>query len=574
MNKKILSVILFAVIICSSAACSSGNNDPSANDKSSEAVNTVSAPTDELTFPEIDTDNLPSKVDLRNYDGKNYVTPIKCQNHGDCWTFSLAAAAETSYLFANDMGVPAGEVNDKVDFSEKYISWYVLHDIGKDDVAKGRVRASQIGEGFDPSKAESSKQLAVYYVGGAFVHGANLFGSGFGPVDESLSVNGEYPYAYNDESSLKWTLPQNASYRCATTNAYLRNSFVLPCPATIDKDGNYVFNEEGLNAIRSELYKGHCVSVSVNATNDDINMDNMASYYHGDRSPDHGVTIVGYDDNFPKEKFTRITSSGEAFEGSTPPGDGAFIIKNSWGLMGRENDPDDGYYFLSYYDHCINGPVSYEFEASGASGNTSYNYDQYDMMMTQWYVSTDYANETRMANVFDAEEDENLVQISYITSNDKTEVAYEIYRVTDDNDPTSGTLLESGVDSHLYAGSHKTDLKSQYPLKKGEKYSVVLTMRHKTEEGNIAYMEIVPYATEFYKGITVKGIINKGESYLYTDGKWKDMSEMKSSPTERACRQCTDEVVSNTTLPKIDPPEKDKMAIDNYPIKAILTPAG
>ena len=68
-------------------------------------------------------DALPSKVDLRNYNGKNYVTPVKSQNFGDCWSFSLAGSAEIAYLFANDMGVEAGEVNDQVDFSEKYIVW-------------------------------------------------------------------------------------------------------------------------------------------------------------------------------------------------------------------------------------------------------------------------------------------------------------------------------------------------------------------------------------------------------------------------------------------------------------------
>ncbi len=46
---------------------------------------------------------------MRNLNGKNYVTPVKAQEFGDCWSFSLASAAEISYLYANDMGVPAGE---------------------------------------------------------------------------------------------------------------------------------------------------------------------------------------------------------------------------------------------------------------------------------------------------------------------------------------------------------------------------------------------------------------------------------------------------------------------------------
>lgn len=60
--------------------------------------------------------NLPEKPALRDYNGKNYVTPLKLQNpYGSCWAFAMAAAAEISYLYENDLGVPAGEVNDQVD---------------------------------------------------------------------------------------------------------------------------------------------------------------------------------------------------------------------------------------------------------------------------------------------------------------------------------------------------------------------------------------------------------------------------------------------------------------------------
>ena len=106
--KKLLAVILSALTLCTVTACSSGSGTPSA----------------EEDFTEIDAAKLPSKVDLRNFEGKNYVTPVKTQWFGDCWTFSLTGAAEISYLFENDMGVPAGEVNDKVNFSEKF---YCVH---------------------------------------------------------------------------------------------------------------------------------------------------------------------------------------------------------------------------------------------------------------------------------------------------------------------------------------------------------------------------------------------------------------------------------------------------------------
>ncbi len=53
--KKLLAVILSALTLCTVTACSSGSGTPSA----------------EEDFTEIDAAKLPSKVDLRNFEGKN-----------------------------------------------------------------------------------------------------------------------------------------------------------------------------------------------------------------------------------------------------------------------------------------------------------------------------------------------------------------------------------------------------------------------------------------------------------------------------------------------------------------------
>lgn len=557
--KKLFVIIISVLIICSVAACSSDNDASYEND-----------------FTEIDATKLPSKVDLRNYDGKNYVTEVKSQRFGDCWTFSLAGSAEIAYLYANDLGVAAGEVNDKVDFSEKYIAWYMFHGITMDDVATGKVRASQIGEGFDPREAENKRELSVYFIGGPFVHYANLFADGFGPVDESVKINGEYPYAYDDSWTGEWTLPLKAEYRSVAPSASLRNSYVLPTPATFDADGNYALNADGINAIKSELYQGHGVSVALCTMHAGYNVDNRAAYYNGDGHPDHAVTVVGYDDDYPKENFAIEDGDGKVDEDSVPPENGALIIKNSWGLSTyEEDDLDDGYFYLSYYDHSLTSPMSYVFDGGDPEKSAAPNYDQYDLMMTNWYGSTDHDAETKMANIFDAEEDESLQQIAYRTSLPKTEVTYEIYKDVEDDDPSSGTLLEKGVSRHTYAGFYKIDLKDEYSLEKGEKYSVVLTMKRVTDEdGSMVYTEVFPYSTEFFKGMTVSGIINMGESYLYTDGEWRDMFRMKARLYDNAYEQCVEELRSNKALPELKLENRDKIAIDNYPIKAILAPAG
>lgn len=557
--KKLLAIILSALTLCSVTACS----------QESEIL------TVEQDFTEIDAAKLPAKVDLRNFGGKNYVTPVKTQWFGDCWAFSLTGAAEISYLYSNDMGVPSGEVNDKVNFSEKHLTWYLFHGITNDDVVKGKVRASQVGEGFDPSEAESGREIAAYIIGGPFIHDANFYGAGFGPVDESVSVKGEYPYAYDDSWTGEWILPLNAEYRNAPVAALIRSNSRLQSPASFDSDGNYKLNTDGLNAIKYELSQGHGVSIALCSSHAGFNSKNRAAYYFGNDKPDHAVTVVGYDDDYPKENFTQKNGKGETVEGSTPPENGALIIKNSWGLTSMdEKNTDDGFIYVSYYDHSLLTPSSCVFDGGDSIRHRAPNYDQYDLMMTGWYASTEYDGETKMANIYDAEEDESLYQIAYSVSLPKTEVAYEIYKGVDVDNPSSGTLLEKGIYRHNFAGFQKIDLKKEYALKKGDRYSVVLTMKHMTgEDGTMVYTEVFPYSTEFFEGMTVRGVINKGESFLYTDGKWNDMSEMKDSLTDRAYKQCGEVIAADRSLPELKLKGKDSVAVDNYPIKAILAPA-
>ena len=61
----------------------------------------------------------------------------------------------------------------------------------------------------------------------------------------------------------------------------------------------------------------------------------------------HAVAIVGWDDNYSRTNF-----------GNAPPGDGAWIIKNSWGNYSGEG----GYYYVSYYDATFPG-VTDQFAA-------------------------------------------------------------------------------------------------------------------------------------------------------------------------------------------------------------------
>lgn len=547
--KRFLSLVFtLLMIIATLTACTKGTDEKA-----------------ELTLPE--------SVDLRNFNGKNYVTPVKCQMFGDCWAFGIAGAAEISYLYANDMGVAAGEVNDSVDFSEKYINWYVYNSLTNDDVIEGKVRDSQVGEGFDPSEAEDYRQDFTYFIGGASYSGANLFASGFLPVDESTSVNGEQPYAYRGKNSEfyegelqysvddDWTIPLNAEYRNPVTNSFFRNGNYLPSPAAKDENGDYIFNEEGLTAIKSELASGHGVAIAV-LCEGTMNYENWAAYNQSGMA-NHVVTVVGYDDNYPKENFSQKYTSGEAIEDSIPPTDGAFILKNSGGEWGYESS---GYYYMSYYDHTITHAISFEFDKNDSVKYKNPNYDQYDMLMYGTCGVFEYDREAKTANVFDVEEDASLFAIEYKTYAPDINVHYEIYKNPEDGRPDSGKLLESSDKFHNFSGYHKVDLNSEHKLKKGDKYSVVLTMTYADDKTR--YVEFVSYANNMDIGAKAIGIVNKGESYRFTNNEWTDLSELTDDLLEGLYKQNEELDI----MVDFKAHSAEDIAVDNYPIKAMLNP--
>ena len=623
--------------------------------------------------------DLPSKLDLRDYNGENYVTPVKLQNpYGTCWSFAMAAAAEISYLYENDMGVPAGEVNDQVNFSEKYTAWYMHHAITADDVQKGSVPASQTGEGYDLSTPEASNRNFAFDIAGNPLYGVNFYASGFGPVDESTAVNGEYPYVYAgknrwrcyvpDEQSEElatlrktkaylamkkavnsliflgeiesedefdgwfennwkqnenlyrtslakpgysdvddWTLPNNAEYRNPVIEAFFKSSFILPSPCSSDKNRKYLFDRTGVAAIKSELSKGRGVSVGILADTsvpdeEDhsdrgfLNTTNWAQYYTGETRMNHLVTIVGYDDNYAKENFTRKIN-GQEVEGSTPPENGAFIVKNSWGSLTEEDrlsagqtqygdvyyqSPDawgwgindTGYFYLSYYDQSIRTPVTFAFYDEDETEFYELNYDQYDLMQDVNYGELSY-DSSRAANIFTAEEDEYLYQISSFVCNPMSKIGYKIYANVTDL-PDSGELIESGEVFKEYAGYQRIDLKSCHFLEKGTRYSVVITQEAKDAK-NESYMPVSVSVNINYNandGVVNNSVINAGESFI-DQGQglgWQDFSAMKESAEEFFFNQAT-EGLTQIIIKDQYPNGKRDLQVDNMPIKAFLIPA-
>lgn len=105
-------------------------------------------------------------------------------------------------------------------------------------------------------------------------------------------------------------------------------------------------------AIKQTVYLYGGVESSLYMDFDDPTQDSAyysreySSYgYTGEEAANHDVVIIGWDDDYPAENFTRAVA-----------GDGAFICQNSWG----ESFGEDGIFYVSYYDTNIgNDNVAY-----------------------------------------------------------------------------------------------------------------------------------------------------------------------------------------------------------------------
>ena len=97
-----------------------------------------------------------------------------------------------------------------------------------------------------------------------------------------------------------------------------------------------------------------------------------AAYYENTTGPgNHAVTIVGWNDNYPATNFS-----------TRPPGNGAWLCKNSWGKSFGQS----GYFYVSYYDANMGYLENAVFTAQPTT-NYDANY-QYDPL--GWVTSIGY----------------------------------------------------------------------------------------------------------------------------------------------------------------------------------------
>jgi hypothetical protein len=230
-------------------------------------------------------------------------------------------------------------------------------------------------------------------------------------------------------------------------------------------------------------------------------------YYAGASNGNHAVAIVGWNDNFSASQFN-----------STPAGNGAFIVRNSWGTGWG----DGGYFYVSYYDTTFAWDEVVAFHNAESTSNYAQVY-QYDPL--GWVSSFGTGSGTTYwgANLYTAAADESLSAVGFYAASTGTVYQIYVYKGITAGSPRSGTLAVSNSGTRLAPGYCTIDLSAPVALTNGQRFSIVLKL---TTPGN-NYPLPIEYA---YAGYSSAASASSGQSfYSSTGSSWTDLTSWNST---------------------------------------------
>jgi len=227
----------------------------------------------------------------------------------------------------------------------------------------------------------------------------------------------------------------------------------------------------------------------------------------------HAVAIVGWQDNFDKNKFREI-----------PSGNGAFIVRNSWG----SDWGDGGYFYVSYHDPyfaAIGWNAAFKKPESTSNYKGFYEYDPSGFTNCLGYPPSYKA---WFANIFTAQSETSLSAVSFYTIGVAIKYKVYVYTNVEANEPISGILARK-KSGRLTSPGYYTIRFKKVRLKQDEKFSVVV----KLETPGWQY----PIPVEMpINGYTKNVKAKKGQSFVSPDGKnWGDLVKFKFYKNTNVC---------------------------------------
>ncbi len=450
--------------------------------------------------------NIPVKYDMRN---TGRLTPVKDQGeYGTCWAHATMAACESNYLTRVKRGNYSGSLgNDQtLNLSEMFLAWFTFKDPNKARTF------SALDEHGHASSHLSNK--AILDQGGNEWRSAAILGR-LGLVMESEMPYGKFPSAGKKPGSYTRVLRlKDATFMVLEQNSAEQNriikQLIMDKGAVLfsyDEDGPYHDNKHN-------------------------------SYFKkGSKSTNHMITVVGWDDNYPRQNFGK----------NKPSRDGAWLVRNSWGPKWAAG----GYFWMSYEQYKRSGTA---FTVEPVKEKMRhYGYDSVGWVNNIWMNSTNKKTGWA-ASVFQIQSaGESVSEVGFWTVDNGVKYAVSVYRYGDRK--PSGANLTSGAKPVAeksgtmdLAGYHTVKLPQPVPLEEGEWFSVVV----KLTDPKCEYPIAVEQKTKDYSDNVV---ISAGNCYFSADGKnWIDGVDATSAAANATVKAFT---LCGKSEPKPDKPDED-----------------